>query len=431
MAIRDKFRKLTLLPKIGFVWGHSYLMHDQVLKIKQILDSESNEALVGEYESCFAELIGFGYGISFAAGRMAFYAVMKALGIGSGDEVILPGFTCSVMPNAVLRIGATPVFADIDRETFGSNAEEIEKKITSRTRLIVAQHSFGIPCGIQPIVELGKKRDIFVLEDCAITLDSSIDRIKVGNWADAAIFSTDHSKPLNTLIGGFFYTRSKPLYEKVKQFSSSLPNLDVVHQKRLYKQFIFERKFYTSRYYSLSFFLNYIKSVKKRWGLTPSTFLEEDQSKPTLAVSSYPYPAKFPPFLAQLGLFELERWNKEKQRRKNLMRNYLSIMQKSRFKGYLPKAYSDTNLDIVPLRFVFEYPHPEKLIKAMAKFIDVSWIWFRSPVICCKEGPESLGYKRESCITSEKVGLDIINWPCAVHEDCERRVLGFFEEMAL
>lgn len=421
-------KSFKTLPKIGFVWGHSHLTHDQVLKIKEILNSGANDTVVGEYEQRFAELTGSGYGISFAAGRMAFYTVMKALGIGRGDEVILPGFTCSVMPNAVLRIGATPVFADIGRETFGSKAEEIEKKITSRTRLIVAQHSFGIPCNIRPIVELGKKRNIFVLEDCAITLDSSVDQIKAGDWADAAIFSTDHSKPLNTLIGGFFYTKSRPLYEKVKQISTALPHLDIAHQKRLYEQLIFERKFCTSRYYPLSYFLSYIKALKKRLNLAPDAFLNDDRSRPASAVSNYPYPAKLPSFLAQLGLFELERWSGEKQRRKNLLGRYLGIMQKSRFKGYVPKVYSETNMDIVPLRFVFECPGSEKLLEKMAKFIDINLIWFRSPIICCKEGPESLEYKRGSCPTSEKVGLDIINWPCALPEECEQGVLKFFKD---
>lgn len=83
---------------------------------------------MSEYEQRFSALVGSGYGISFAAGRMAFYMIMKALGIGEGDEVILPGFTCSVMPNAVWRTGAKPVFADIDEDTFGSDVEGLKKK---------------------------------------------------------------------------------------------------------------------------------------------------------------------------------------------------------------------------------------------------------------------------------------------------------------
>ena len=205
--IRNLFKNLTLPYKFGFVTGHSYLTAGQISKIRKTLSSNNSLDVVSSYEHQMTSLIGSGFGISFAAGRMAFYSLLKALNIGIGDEVILPGFTCSVMPNAVWRSGAIPVFADIDKDTFGSDPVEIEKRISSRTKLIVAQHSFGIPCDIPAIVEVGKKHGIFVVEDCAIALDSAINGIKVGNWGDAAIFSTDHSKPLNTLIGGFLYTK--------------------------------------------------------------------------------------------------------------------------------------------------------------------------------------------------------------------------------
>src|SRR3990170_5318030 len=254
----EKFLKslklLTLPYQIGFVVGHSHLTNEQIFKIRQVLNSYNTEETVNDYEQRFAELIGTGYGISFAAGRMAFYMLMKALEIGKDDEVILLGFTCSVIPNAVLRIGASPVFADIDCETFGSDANSIEGRITSKTKLIVAQHSFGIPCKIKKIVEIAKKYNIFLVEDCAIAFDSAVNGIKVGNWGDAAIFSTDHTKPLNTLIGGFLYTKNKLLYEKVKRTSVDLPHLGKSHQERLFKQFIHERINYIPEHYPRSNF---------------------------------------------------------------------------------------------------------------------------------------------------------------------------------
>lgn len=138
--IPELLKLLTLPYQIGFVQGHSHLTEQQVLQIKQVLNSNNSDHIVRQYEQRMAALIGSGYGISYAAGRMAFFTILKILNIGLGDKVILPGFTCSVMPNAVWRTGATPVFADIDLETFGSDARGIEKRITSRTKLVVAQH---------------------------------------------------------------------------------------------------------------------------------------------------------------------------------------------------------------------------------------------------------------------------------------------------
>jgi len=376
-------------------------------------------------------LIGKGYGISFAAGRMAFFSLLKVLNIGAGDEVILPGFTCSVMPNAIWRTGATPIFADIDIETFGSNAEGIEKKITSHTKLVVAQHSFGIPCKIREIIELCKKHDIFVIEDSAIALDSSVSGIKVGNWGDAAIFSTDHSKPMNTIIGGFFYTKNKTLYKKVKEISANLPQLEKAHQERLFNQFLFERKNYAPTRYPRGIVTCNIQAVIKKFIFRshPFTFLEADYRKEMSSCSSYPYPAKLPPFLAKIGLFELDRWETEKQRRIDLLENYLTIMRELNFDMYLPQAYSNPDMDIVPLRFVFQHPDSERIKKKMARYIDVNWTWFSQPIICCPDGPESLGYQIGSCELGEETGKTIINWPCAIPENWESRTIEIFRKV--
>ena len=196
-VLRQWFRT----PFFGFVQGHAYLAPHDVDQIRKHIAKPAKE-IVAEFEHGFASLVGEGYAVSFAAGRMGFYALMKTLDIGPGDEVVVQGANCAVMVNAILRTGATPVFADIDPETFGSSKQHIERCITPRTRRIVAQHSFGIPCDVEPIVELAHSRKTFLLEDCALAVSSTNDGITVGNFGDAALFSTDHSKPLNTLTGG-------------------------------------------------------------------------------------------------------------------------------------------------------------------------------------------------------------------------------------
>jgi len=424
-------KHLTLPYQIGFVQGHSHLVESQILQIKRVLNSDDTEDIICEYEQRMKSLIGSGNGISFATGRMAFYSLLKALNIGAGDEVILPGFTCSVMPNAVWRTGATPVFADINKDTFGSDAAEIEKRITSRTKIIVAQHSFGIPCNVTRIVEVGKKYSIFVMEDCAIALDSAINGIKVGNWGDAAIFSTDHSKPLNTLIGGFLYMKDKTIYQKIRYYSDTLPHLNKTHQKRLYEQFLFERKNYTPERYPRSVIKNYARALKRKLSLHQKqfVFLEADYTKQSSSESSYPYPAKMPPFLAQLGLYELDRWDNEKKRRKALLNGYLRIAGQAGLSDYLPKAYSNQKSEIVPLRFVFEHPNTEIFMKKMDKYIDVGWTWFRSPIICCSDDLESLGYEPGSCKNGESAGKNIINWPCVLPENWSDKVLRIFERV--
>ena len=426
-----KLRLLTLPYQFCFSAGHSHLTDKQITDISKTINLNDGDDVIGEYEKRFAALNGSGYGISFAAGRMAFYSLLKVLDIGAGDEVILPGFTCSVMVNAVWRSGAAPVFADIDSQTYGSSVQGIKARITSRTRLIVAQHSFGIPCRIADIAELARKRGIFLMEDSAISLDSAIHGVKVGNWGDASLFSTDHTKPLNTLIGGFLYTSDRGLYMKVRKYSEKLSHLDKAHQNRLLKRFLFERKAHMPPRYPRSVFMSGLKFAARRFisKNASGAFLDSDYSRNRSAAAPYPYPAKIPSFLAQLGLFELERWGRERKRRRDLLGEYIKIAIRAGVNNYLPGAYFDPDMDITPLRFVFQYPDQGRLMAKTSRFVDLDGMWFRAPVICCPEGPESLGYGYGSCPVSEEVGKRIVNWPCVVPQGWERMALESFRRV--
>ena len=114
--LADILRQWFRTPYFGFVQGHAYLASHDVGQIRSHIAKPAKE-IVAEFEHGFASLVGDGCAVSFAAGRMGFYALMKTLDIGPGDEVIVQGATCAVMVNAILRTGATPVYADIDPET--------------------------------------------------------------------------------------------------------------------------------------------------------------------------------------------------------------------------------------------------------------------------------------------------------------------------
>lgn len=424
----------AILPfKFGFVECHSYLGDSQLAQIRYLLESsddEEKQRVLLEFEEKFAKLVGDGFASSFASGRMAFYALMKVLGIGEGDEVILTAFTCSVMPNAIMKLGGRPVYADMDRVTFGSSASEIQKVITSKTKLIVAQHSFGIPCDIDQIVKLAKERGIFVVEDCAITFDSSLKGVKVGNWGDAAIFSTDHSKPLNTIIGGILYTQNHEVYEQVEHMARMAPPLSEKHQRNLYQQMLFERKYYTPEKYVYAKIFSYIRTIWMRVvGIQGMVFLEDNYTRPSPGKEKYPYPAAMPAFLAMLGLFELERWGVQKTRRKELLSGFMGKFKQSSYSTHLPAVYNDPTRDIVPLRFVFSCAGSGALLQRLCKYIDVNWIWFRQPVTCAVEGLESLRYVSNSCPISEEICSGIVNLPCNVVEGWERKLLAGVDEV--
>jgi dTDP-4-amino-4,6-dideoxygalactose transaminase len=360
---------------------------------------------------------------------MAFFSLMRSLGIGNGDEVIIPGFTCSVMPNAIIRTGAKPVYSDIDADTMGSDASAIERCITPQTKMIVAQHSFGIPCNIDEIADLAKSKGIFLVEDSALALDSRIHGKSVGTWGDAAFFSTDHSKPLNTIIGGMLYTPDKDIFEDVKRTIGNLPDLSKNHQKNIFQRFNYERKNYIPSRYPRSIIRETIRDTMGRFFGKPQVFLENDYTPSISVSSSYPYPAKMPAFLAQLGLFEIERWANEKRERKALLQDYLNCSEIARDEIQIPNAYYDKEKEIVPLRFIFRSPQAITLRKKFEDYIDVNGMWFLDPVICCPNGPQALGYRNGNCVSSEGVCSTILNMPCVLPDGWNKRAGSVFHDI--
>lgn len=214
----------------------------ELQKELSLLISNPNKEYNENFETKFSSFVGGNYAVTFASGRMAFYSILKSLNLKSDDEVILTGFTCAVMANAVLRAGAQLKYADIDENTLGTSYEDLKNKITAKTKVVVVQHSFGIPCDIDKISTLAKERGIYLIEDCALTLGSKLDGIMCGNWGDAAIFSTDHTKPLNSLIGGIAYIKDLSIYKSVKDIRDNSQPLSREHQSEILRKYIQESR---------------------------------------------------------------------------------------------------------------------------------------------------------------------------------------------
>ncbi len=403
--IRQAFRS----PYFGFVHGHAYLTPEELRQIGQLVGLKDN-VVVAHFERRFAELVGSGEAISYAAARMGFYDLMRLQGISKGDEVILLGATCAVMVNAVLRIGATPIFADIDPETFGSTSEAIAACITPQSRMIVAQHSFGIPCNIEPIVKLAKEKNLFLLEDCALTLGSKLNGISVGNFGDAALFSTDHSKPLNTLTGGLLYTQNRDLAQSLRLLQANCADLSAERQNALWRRLLLEARYCVPTRYGRMGLIDLLSTLKKKIIHAEGDFLADDfGATPT---TTYPYPAKLPAFLAAVGLIEVNRWPKVSMDRKITLQRLIEAIGQYASGSYLPDAYKNPALEIIPLRFAWAEPQGGKIRNSIRKFIHVPWTWFMVPIIATKEPLENLCYFSGTCPISDRIGKNMVNIPC-------------------
>ena len=175
---------------------------------------------VAQFEKKLSEYLKVNYCLVFNSGTSALHAVLLAYGIGHGDEVIVPSFTFIATSNAALFVGAKPVFADIEEKTFGLDARDVERKITSKTKAILPIHFGGSPCLIDELKDVAHRHNLLLIEDAAEALGADINGTMMGSIGDAAVLSFCQNKTITTGEGGALVTNSRDIYEKLKLIRS-------------------------------------------------------------------------------------------------------------------------------------------------------------------------------------------------------------------
>lgn len=166
---------------------------------------------VTSFEKGVAELLGGGHALAVTSGTSALHLAVKALGLGPGDEVIVPAFTWVATAHAVEYAGAKAVFADVDTATYNVTAQNMESVLSSRTRAIIPVHLFGLPAPMGEIMELAVRHNLAVIEDAACALGAEVKNAKVGNIGNIGCFSFHPRKNLTTGEGGMLFTRDEEL----------------------------------------------------------------------------------------------------------------------------------------------------------------------------------------------------------------------------
>lgn len=171
---------------------------------------------MAEFEEAVAAVAGVPYGIAVSSGTAGLHLCLSALGIGEGDEVILPSFTFIAAGNAVLYQRAKPVFVDIDALNLNLDPVRIEEKITTRTRAIIVVHTFGHPADLDPIMEIARKHGLAVIEDACEAIGAQYRGRNVGGIGDFGVFGFYPNKPITTGEGGMVVTRDARYAETMR-----------------------------------------------------------------------------------------------------------------------------------------------------------------------------------------------------------------------
>lgn len=203
-------------------YGKQQIGEDDIAAIVETLRSPflTQGPKVEEFEQAVAKYVGAKYAVAFANGTAALHGACFAVGIGTGDEVITTPITFAATSNAVLYCGGTPIFADIDDETYNLDPYEVEKKVTAKTKAIIPVDFTGQPVNLDAMMKIANEYNLVVIEDGAHSLGATYKGRKIGLQAHMTMFSFHPVKPITTGEGGIITTDSEVLYEKLKLFRS-------------------------------------------------------------------------------------------------------------------------------------------------------------------------------------------------------------------
>lgn len=174
--------------------------------------------VVREFETRFAGYLGVKYAVATSSGSTALDLAVSCLGVGRGDEVIVPDFTFPSTANAVIHAGAVPLLTDIEESTFNIDPNQIRRAVSRRTKALIVVHAFGQPAEMGPLMRIARRNHLKVVEDAAGALGATYHGRKAGTFGDVACFSFHPRKIITTGEGGMLVTN----YREIAELASSL-----------------------------------------------------------------------------------------------------------------------------------------------------------------------------------------------------------------
>lgn len=370
------------------------------------------------------------YVFTFWKGRVALFGALKSLGVGPGDSVIVPGYTCAMVPGAVLFLGAKPIYADIDPRTYspslGSYSDAFEANPRARIKALILQHTYGIPGDALQIAAWARAQGMAVIEDCAHSLGTRYcdDRgvwQDVGSAGDVAIFSSQWSKPISTGLGGWAVTRNKNLASRMARFRDEECARPSVREVSMLAGQLLSRSLVSSpRSYWIA------TAVFRRLARLGVFIGTNDGGE---------FDGKMPEhYLKRMSGFQ--EWLLRKRiaatallvRRRNLKRVYDEALRASG----LPQLRIDDYADPVLLRYPVRVRNKSAVIsRAQKRRIELG-DWFNHPLHPREANAEAFGYCPGFCPEGERAAQEVVNLPLTERttEKTARNAVEFLKQVA-
>jgi len=336
------------------------------------------------------------YALAVNSGRSAQYLILKALGIKKDDEVAIQAFTCTVVPNSILWLKAKPIYIDID-QSYNMRPDDLKKKITSKTKAIIIQHTFGIPANIKAIKKIAQEHNIPLIEDCCHSLGATYQKKLVGSFGDASFFSFGRDKVLSSVFGGMILCSNDKLYHQTKKL---IDNLELPSKIWIAQQLFHPIAFkLILPLYNLNLGKLLLITFQKLHLLSRAVYPQEK-------ISQQPkiFPQKMPGGLAILARKQLKKLDRFTQHRKKIAQIYFNHFQKLNLN--LPPKTAGASW----LRLPITHPQADKLYQYTKKRGILLGNWYQG-VVMPAQNLATVKYQRGSCPQAEELSQTVINLP--------------------
>ncbi len=346
----------------------------------------------GKVEAWFRSYQKTSCAVSFNSGRSALLAILKAFAIGKGDEVIVQAFTCVAVPNSIRWSGAIPIYADIE-ETFNLDPASVEEKITSKTKAIIIQHTFGRPAKTDELMGIARKHNLVVIEDCAHSLGAT------GRAGDAAFFSFGRDKVVSSVFGGLATIRADH-QKQIAALKAYHKKLGIPSAAWTFRQLVHPVAFSVILpLYRIGIGKIILVVLQRLRILSFPVYAEEKIGR-----RPDDFPAKYPNALASLLLKQLKKLDRFTRQRREISRMY--------------------GIDGPFLRFPKLVENPGQVSTRAKKRGILLGNWYHNVIDPADVDLGTVGYKRGSCPRAEDAAKHIINLPTRLSVRQARKVLS-------
>jgi dTDP-4-amino-4,6-dideoxygalactose transaminase len=334
-------------------------------------------------------------------------AILHALQIGEGDEILIQAFTCNAVPNPIIWMGAKPVYADIT-DDLNIDPADIERKITPKTKAIIVQHTFGMPADMDRILEIAARRNLYVIEDCAHALGARYKGRLVGTLGDASFFSFGRDKVISSVYGGMAASNNPEIAKKIEEFwnQCEYPSRFWIFQQ-LVHPIIFAVALPLYNVLNIGKIVIRVAQKIKLLSLAV-TGAEKHGAKPPY------FPRRMPEALAALPLHQFKKLEYFNEHRRQLAKFYLEKCIPLQFRSIYG---SPTTIDREPvfLRWsLFSDIRDEILLKGRKRGVYLG-DWYTSVIAPHDTDLTKMQYAMGSCPKAEAAAQQIFNLPTHIN----------------